>query len=365
MVYNLYDCKASVRICREGQRLFMDNKQSEFQQWIADQLGTTEFSFAPLQGDASFRSYYRVATPTKRFIVMLAPPATERTDQFVTIARIWKAHDLPVPEIWGWEPTQGFVLLSDFGDTLLSHVLNETSVDMLYQSAMQLLLKIPKTATEGFYPAFDEAHIRLECSYFQEWFLDKLLGLEITPAVQDLLEQVFAQLVSDLREQPQVVIHRDYHSRNLMLLDQNNALGVIDFQDAMIGPFTYDLVSLLKDCYVAWPLPQVHFWAQSFLQKLHQEKRYLYIDTPQFLKWFDTTGLQRHIKVLGIFSRLKLRDNKPHYLQDIPRVMQYVLEVTHHAPEYKAFDHFLRNTVLPRMKTLWQSEALHSNTQVA
>jgi hypothetical protein len=312
--------------------------------WVEHQLGSDQFTIAPLQGDASFRSYFRIITNNASYIAMFAPPGQEQTDIFVQIARAWKAHGLTVPTVLGWEPAQGFVLLSDFGDALLLDILQPHTVDQFYQTAMKNLVSLQSYTGE--LPLFNEQHIRRELSLFRDWFVEKLLEIKITPALDNLIENVNTQIIDIIQAQPQVAIHRDYHSRNLMVLP-DKSLGIIDFQDAMIGPITYDLASLLKDCYIDWPRETVCQWVTSFANMLGMEKRHS-IDPNEFLQWFDWVGLQRHLKVLGIFSRLKIRDHKPRYMQDIPRILNYVLEVTGHYPQLEEFDHWMRAIVQKR-----------------
>ncbi len=321
--------------------------KSELKHWIDETLGTQQYQIAPLQGDASFRSYYRVVVADKTFIVMLAPPDKEKTDAFVAIAKSWQTHGLSVPTVLAWQQQAGFALLSDFGDVLLLNVLNEQTVDSYYSKAMQILFPL-QNAEPLEYPLlpFDAAYMRQELSLFNEWFLKNLLKTSLTASEDVLLQGVFNHLIAVGQMQPQTVIHRDYHSRNLMVLP-DRSLGIIDFQDAMLGPITYDLVSLLKDCYIAWPLERVHHWALNFYQALHEQNRLEKVSFSEFLEWFDCVGLQRHLKVLGIFSRLKFRDNKAHYLNDIPRIIDYVLAVTQRYPFLAEFDAWLRQRVLP------------------
>jgi hypothetical protein len=327
----------------------MQNLESELKQWVGTTLGTQDFHFAPLQGDASFRTYYRVKHADESYIAMLAPPAKERTDAFVAIAQAWKQHDLCVPEVLAWHQQQGFVLLSDFGDTLLLDILNQESVDHFYKQAMQNIVALQHTTVPDFIiPPYNEEYVRLELGLFQEWFLSKLLDLELTQEIIHLYEKTMQKIIANFIHQPQVVVHRDFHSRNLMVL-QNGTLGLIDFQDAMIGPITYDLVSLLKDCYITWPIHDVNRWVKYFFDLLVNEKKISPMDFSHFVKWFDWVGLQRHLKVLGIFSRLKLRDNKPHYLQHMSRILQYVVQVTSLYPELSEFHHFLQTNVAPVM----------------
>lgn len=334
------------------------------QPWLAQTLGTSQFQLEPLKGDASFRSYYRVRVSDFTHIVMVAPPERERTDAFVSIARQWQQEGLQVPHVLAWEQQKGFVLLSDFGDTLLLEKLTAQTVESFYQEAMQILLALQRCPAQAMLPPYDADFLQLELSYFREWFIDKLLQLPVDAKVENMLAQVCAQLVSCCVEQPQVIVHRDFHSRNLMVLPQGK-LGIIDFQDAMIGPVSYDLVSLLRDCYISWPLTQVHHWVHQFQNLLTQAKQLEPMPQATFLQWFDWTGLQRHLKVLGIFSRLKLRDNKPHYLLDIPRVMHYVLQVSSQYAEFEAFADWMRETVVPRLTQVWQEHNLDEAFKVA
>lgn len=321
----------------------MQDIKSDFKQWIGEQLRHEDFSIQPLRNDASFRSYYRVKDRDFSYVVMQAPPEKEKTDLFVQIANSWRVRKLPVPCVYAWEKQKGYVLLSDFGDTLLLDILNEENVDQYYTQAIALILRLQSRAPKNL-PLFDESYIRYELSLFQEWFCEKLLGLTLDLKALDLIENVNRQLVENCLVQPQGVIHRDYHSRNLMIVNESTDFGLIDFQDAMIGPLTYDLVSILKDCYIQWLPEKIEEWAKLYYEerkKMHLEC----VDFSTFLKWFDWTGLQRHLKVLGIFSRLKLRDNKPQYIQDIPRILRYVFDVTSRYPELSKFHHWLQEKV--------------------
>lgn len=319
----------------------------------------------PIQGDASFRSYYRVHHADKSYIAMLAPPDKEKTDAFVAIAKSWKSDGLQVPTVWAWQPQHGFALLSDFGDVLLLDVLNDKTAHGYYTKAMQTLIPLQRAKPTDYHlPPFAGAHARQELGLFDEWFVEKLLNLHLSTKEQNSLKKVYDLLLMSIQNQPQVVIHRDYHSRNLMVLN-NDELGIIDFQDAMMGPITYDLASLLKDCYIAWPEEQIHAFVHDFYQMLKVENRLGDVSLAEFIQWFDCVGLQRHLKVLGIFSRLKLRDNKPKYLKDIPRIMQYVLNVTGRYPFFSELDQWLRQTVLPVLPKALAEHAMPSDSKVA
>lgn len=320
----------------------MQTINSDFKQWIGEQLKSEDFNVQALRNDASFRSYYRVTQPDFSYVVMDAPPDREKTDIFVDIATRWHAEALPVPKVYAWQKEKGYVMLSDFGDTLLLDVLNEDNVEKYYEQAINLLVQLQKQAPH-LLPLFDESYIRFELGLFPEWFCTKLLSLTLSDAQRSMIESLNQQLIANCLTQPQVIIHRDFHSRNLMILNQSEHFGLIDFQDAMIGPLAYDLVSILKDCYISWPREKIEKWVKSYFDKI--KSRYELDDFQTFLTWFDWTGLQRHLKVLGIFSRLKIRDHKPQYINDIPRIMDYVLDVTARYPEFSDFDEWLRKSI--------------------
>lgn len=339
--------------------------KSEFKLWISEALGSEQYQINPLKGDASFRSYYRIHFADKTYIAMLAPPETEKTDAFVAIAKGWKTYGLLVPTVWAWQPKHGFALLSDLGDTLLLDVLDDETAPVYYAHALQTLLDLQIANPLDFpLPAFDSVHTRNELALFDDWFLGKLLDLTLSVKDKGVIADVFDVLVNSVTNQPQTVIHRDYHSRNLMVLP-NNTLGVIDFQDAMVGPITYDAASLLKDCYIAWPREKITAWVNDFYQMLIAHKRIANCSFDQFVEWFDFVGLQRHLKVLGIFSRLNFRDNKPNYLNDIPRIMNYVLAVTEQYAVLKEFDVWLRHNVLPRLTSALAEQSQSADSKVA
>lgn len=328
----------------------MQTIKSDFKQWISEQLQSEDFDVQSLRNDASFRSYYRIKQQDYSYVVMDAPPEREKTDEFVEIAKLWKTHALPVPHVFAWEKQKGYVLLSDFGDTVLLDVLNDHNVENYYHQAIDLLVHLQERAPQNL-PLFDETHIRSELSLFEDWFCTKLLNLTLSQDEKNLLESVTQQLVANCLNQPQVTIHRDYHSRNLMILSEAGHFGLIDFQDAMIGPLTYDLVSILKDCYVKWPSEKIQVWAKQYFEKINSLMPELN-NFELFMQWFDLTGLQRHLKVLGIFSRLKLRDNKPRYIHDMPRIIQYVTDVTGRYEMLAPFDEWLRKSILPELSRI-------------
>jgi aminoglycoside/choline kinase family phosphotransferase len=316
--------------------------------------------FAPLAGDAGFRRYYRTNT-VPSLIAVDSPPAKENNSAYLNIAHALQSQMVRTPIIHGVNTEQGFMLLEDFGEQLLLPALNQQSVDSLYDQAETCLLQIQQLQpNEQIFPNYDSQRLRDEMALFPQWFVGELLDSSLHKDETAMLEKLFTSLVENALEQPQVLVHRDYHSRNLMLLADGD-MGVIDFQDAVWGPVTYDLVSLLKDCYVRWPAAMVQNRALAFKQRLLAADPGLDIEDQQFLRWFDLMGLQRHIKVMGIFARLALRDGKRGYLQDLPMVIDYSLEAASQYPETEEFCHWFERRVRP----LLQSQRWYSAAQKA
>lgn len=312
--------------------------------WLENDLLLTVKTFQPASSDASFRRYYRVTTPEGSVIAMDAPPDKEKLEPFIRVAGLMAQAGINVPAIFQQNLDDGFLLLEDFGNQSFLDQLNPNSADALYQSAFDSLFKL-QTQTpikNSTLPRYDEALLERELAIFDDWFLNGLMDIDIP---ETLWASVKAELIASALTQPVTCVHRDYHSRNLMVLDHNSP-GVIDFQDAVIGPITYDLVSLLRDCYIAWPQQQVDQWLGTYFQRLQQAG--LVTCTPnQFKRWFDLMGLQRHLKAIGIFSRLHLRDGKSDYLNDIPRTLNYVMDVCSGYPELAEFNSFIRREAAP------------------
>ena len=312
--------------------------------WLENDLLLTIDSCEPASSDASFRRYFRVKAPEGQFIVMDAPPDKENIEPFIRVAGLMARSQVNVPAIFQQNLTDGFLLLEDFGSQCFLDQLNARNAAELYQSAFDALFNLQtNTAIENCgLPGYNEPLLQRELAIFEDWFLNQLLDIQI-PA--SLWETVRTLLVTSALEQPVTCVHRDYHSRNLMVLNDDSP-GVIDFQDAVVGPITYDLVSLLRDCYIAWPSQQVEQWMIQYYQRLLQAKL-IACNPVQFKRWFDLMGLQRHLKAIGIFSRLHLRDGKSSYLNDIPRTLNYVTTVCAAYPELAEFSSFLQNHVLP------------------
>ena len=278
-------------------------------------------------GDASNRRYFRLQLGSARYIVAEAPPATEKNEAFVAVRDILERAGVRVPNIHAVDYERGYLLLEDLGSCSLLPALNDATAEGHYRQAFTLLEKMAAIDTASLaLGAYDEALLSEELSRFSAWFVEKLLGYSPDDGERQLIGRFNAALINSALEQPTVLVHRDFHSRNLML-QPSAELAVIDFQDAVIGPVTYDLVSLLRDCYIRWPIERVQQWALAYHKAIGAKGGLVDIDEEHFLRWFDWMGLQRHIKVLGTFARLHLRDNKPGYLDDLPLVIAYVEEV--------------------------------------
>lgn len=326
----------------------MHKRQNELDKWLKSLFGLTPFTIIPLAGDASFRRYFRIKCGELTRVLMDAPPNKEDILPFINICERLAAIGVHTPTIYAKDYEQGFILLEDMGDQLLLQALTADNSDKLYQAAMTTLLKIQQCPTAPpRLPSFDRNHMMQELSLFRDWFLQAYLGITLNAEEDNLLDETFQRLTTQITTQPQVFIHRDYHSRNLMILEQPHSLtiGVIDFQDAMIGPYAYDLVSLLKDCYIQWPRERVMRWLTYFYQHSPTAQN---TTLPEFTRAFDWCGLQRHLKVLGIFCRLYLRDNKPNYLRDLPLTFNYVRACLEDYSELQPLYQFIQRRVHPR-----------------
>lgn len=329
----------------------MDVRLQQLEQWVstiaAEQgLALSSDTLIPVSGDASFRRYFRAAGKQVNWIAVDAPPEKENSAPFVTLARDWFSRGVRVPAILAADLELGFMLLEDFGDRLLLPELVPDSADRLYGQALETLLQIQQIPADDL-PPYDEALLRREMGLFDEWFLDRLLGLQLGDDEQQLLAGIKTQLVESSLSQPQVTVHRDYHSRNLMPLP-DGGLGVIDFQDAVRGAHTYDLVSLFRDSYIRWPDERVRGWVEEFRCALQAAGADV-AESDQFLRDFDWMGMQRQLKVLGIFSRLSLRDGKDGYLADMPRTLGYLLRAAARYSETQPFAHWLEQRIVPAM----------------
>lgn len=307
-----------------------DVRLAALSRWVADIVADRHCDIRPASADASFRRYFRVRLKDgTSYIVMDAPPEKEDSRPYIEVARRLRALGLNVPEILAEDMAQGFLLITDLGSQSYLEALNPDSVERLYGDALGALVVLQAGiyTDSSFLPPYDAALLHREMELFRQWYLGRHLGLTLTSAQHGVLDQSFAALAQSALEQPRVWVHRDYHSRNLMVFPAHNP-GILDFQDAVTGPVTYDLVSLLRDCYIAWPRSQVEEWVMGYHALAQESGIPACEDDVRFLRWFDLMGVQRHLKAIGIFARLNHRDGKPGYLNDIPRTMGYVLDVS-------------------------------------
>lgn len=302
------------------------SRQQQLHDWLNKVLAGAPFSLTPASADASFRRYFRVALNDHTLIAMDAPPPQENCVPFVHVSEVFAKAGLNVPHVLEQDIAQGFLLLSDLGDTTFLMALNQTDMKDkagdLYRDAYMALIKMQLASRKGVFPDYDEALLTREMQLFPEWYVAQHLQMELNVAQKEVLQQTFALLNSNILNQAQVYVHRDYHSRNLMVCDVNP--GILDFQDAVYGAITYDLVSLLKDAYIHWEEDQVLDWAVRYWQAARKAHLPVPQDFAVFYRDFEWMGAQRHLKVLGIFARLYYRDGKEGYLKDMPLVMDYL-----------------------------------------
>ncbi|WP_205422744.1 aminoglycoside phosphotransferase family protein [Seongchinamella sediminis] len=294
--------------------------------WSLSVLGAEgQAELEPVAGDASARRYFRLRLNGRSYIAVDAPPESQKNAEFLKVRGLLAAAGISVPALCGADLSRGYLLLGDLGDRLLLQQLDASTANQPYGRAFEILLAMGSIDPgDPQWPRYDDALLSEELSRFPQWFVERLLGI---PSPDDSIWRPLADVLkANALEQPTVLVHRDFHSRNLMP-QPDGALALIDFQDAVVGPVTYDLVSLLRDCYIRWQPAQVEAWALSYLELLQQRGTLVDIDKSRFLRWFDLMGLQRHLKVLGTFARLNIRDDKPAYLDDLPLVISYVVEM--------------------------------------
>lgn len=339
-------------------------------QWLGEMGLSTDFTLVAASADASFRRYFRFSIAKQSFVVMDAPPGHEDCRSFVAIAKALLQAGLHVPQVLKMDLQQGFLLLTDLGEQQYLQVLNAQTVEPLYADALRTLMLLQSTAVpRGLCPDYSFHLLHDEMELFLEWFVMAFLGLTMTLQEKRMIKGVFALLAQQALAQPQVWVHRDYHSRNLMWIAKDRQEdvaveigklnpGVLDFQDAVTGPVCYDLVSLLRDCYISWPQQQVHNWLNDYHHQLLSAGIVApSVSSDEFRRWFDWMGIQRHLKAVGIFSRLKIRDKKSGYLADIPRTLFYIMQASGDYQELMPLHDWLRASILPFAETALSIES--------
>lgn len=327
----------------------IDARMAAMKSWI-DSIDAIAGSNPTLaSGDASFRQYFRLQAGVNSFIVMDAPPEQEDCLPFVRVAGYLEAIQLNAPRVLEANLEDGFLLLSDLGTRLFLDELKEKPerAESLYKDALSALLVMQNrgVAYQSLLPPYDEKLLRFELSLFRDWLCGEHLKLSLSDSDERAWQTCCDVLTRNALDQPQVFVHRDYHSRNLMVTEYNNP-GILDFQDAVEGPLTYDVVSLLKDCYVRWPAERVRQWSRQFYDSLDQSMRDQ-VDEEQYCRYFELMGVQRHVKAAGIFARLDHRDGKSAYLEDIPRTLSYIVELGPHYEELEFLVGLIEARILP------------------
>lgn len=329
----------------------MDERLNILSRWTESILGSP-VNLKPASADASFRRYFRVFGPgADTYIVMDAPPEHESVETFARVAARFKQLGVNVPVVHALDDARGLALLSDMGTQTYLQAINADNADELYEDALDALWRLQigsRDDLEAFEP-YDESKLVAEMELFRQWFIPCRTEHRLSGDDQARIDETFRILARSALEQPRVWVHRDFHSRNLMVTPVDNP-GILDFQDAVTGPVTYDLVSLLRDCYVTWPGARVERWMSAYFERIRTAVLGDAVDLEQFTRWFDWMGVQRHIKVLGIFTRLYHRDGKAAYLDDLPVVRDYILDVCGRYRELQPF-----GDLLVAMDTAWKS----------
>jgi hypothetical protein len=323
-----------------GLQVSSDIRSEQLREWLTAHVAAGAFTMQAASADASFRRYFRVAASGRSWIAMDAPPPHEDCRPFVRVAGLLRAAGVNAPRVEAQDLERGFLLLTDFGDTTYLAALDEANADRLFGDAIEALLKWQLASREGELPAYDEALLQRECELFPQWYIARHLGVTLPDAQQQALFETFKLIIARARAQPAVYVHRDYMPRNLMVTDPNP--GVIDFQDAVYGPVSYDLVSLTRDAFVSWEEERVIDWTVRYWERAKKAGLPVDPDFSRFYCDFEWMGLQRHLKVLGIFARIHYRDGKQGYLEDTPRFMRYARAVAERyrelAPLARLFD---------------------------
>ena len=299
----------------------VDVRLDELTDWVRNALGAADATLERASEDASFRRYFRVRANGSTWIVMDAPPEREDCAPFVKVAALMHEAGMHVPQVLAQDLVRGYLLLTDLGTTTYLKAIDEKNADALFNDAIDTLIKWQLASRPGVLPPYDRDLLLRELELFPEWYLGRHLGRPPEGAERATLDRLFARLVDSALAQPQVYVHRDYMPRNLMLSTPNP--GVLDFQDAVYGPITYDVVSLFRDAFLSWPEERVLDWCVRYWERARRAGLPVNADFGAFYRDLEWMGLQRHIKVLGIFARIHSRDGKPGYLEDTPRFLAY------------------------------------------
>lgn len=322
----------------------MSTRENALQSWLTQQLNSNDFALSLLAGDASFRRYFRIIHQGKSWVAMDAPPEFEPIAPFVGVANLLNSHGVSVPKIEALDQGRGFILMEDLGDTVFLDTLNADTANQSYQKALDLLLQMQTIPTnQSLLGRYTATRMLSELQLFIDWFCERYLSLGLNKQEKTLLDKIFTELANEIASIDVCFVHRDYHSRNIMVVNQNSVeLSIIDFQDAIIGPYPHDVVSLLKDCYIDWPDDQQQRWCRYYFEKSSFSETRSF---GQFMLDYHLCGLQRHLRILGTFSRLYLRDGKNRYLADMPRILDYINHALMVTERYPSLQQFFNNRV--------------------
>lgn len=324
------------------------NRYKSLQQFLNPHFKEDEYQLAAITGDASFRRYFRVNTSDQSYIVMDSDPNKLDNTPYIELNKVFSKHGFKLPKILQADEKQGFFLLSDLGNTHLADLLGDEDRTLHYKHLIKLSAQWAQIPPAQYMKVFDGEFLQFELSIFKEWLVDNFIGEQLSVAEQQMWQQACELLVNNALEQPIVTVHRDFHSRNIMRTGQQWA--IIDYQDAVQGPVCYDLVSLLRDCYFKLPEQELDYLLHYAYDEFNQQQLLQDTSFAMFKRWFDLTGVQRHLKAAGIFCRLKLRDDKSGYLNSVLPTLKYISNVSKEYPELTALGQWIEHTVIPRTK---------------
>ncbi|MCO7249555.1 phosphotransferase [Pseudoalteromonas sp. MEBiC 03607] len=324
------------------------NRYKSLQQFLNPHFKEDEYQLAAITGDASFRRYFRVNTSDQSYIVMDSDPNKLDNTPYIELNKVFSKHGFKLPKILQADEKQGFFLLSDLGNTHLADLLGDEDRTLHYKHLIKLSAQWAQIPPAQYMKVFDGEFLQFELSIFKEWLVDNFIGEQLSVAEQQMWQQACELLVNNALEQPIVTVHRDFHSRNIMRTGQQWA--IIDYQDAVQGPVCYDLVSLLRDCYFKLPEQELDYLLHYAYDEFNQQQLLQDTSFAMFKRWFDLTGVQRHLKAAGIFCRLKLRDDKSGYLNNVLPTLKYISNVSKEYPELTALGQWIEHTVIPRTK---------------
>lgn len=317
-------------------------RQQQIKQWLDELWSGAEFALEAASADASFRRYFRVRRGDGRcFVIMDAPPANEDCRPWLKVQALFRGAGVHVPEVLAEDLGRGFLLLSDLGNATYLQAMSADNATQLYADAISALVRIQLASRPEVLPVYDEALLRRELDLFPDWYLAKHHGIELSAGEREGMEDVFTRILAANLAEPRVYVHRDYHSRNLMYIEQGANPGIIDFQDAVYGPISYDLVSLLKDAYIEWDEDLALDWLIRYWEQARKAGLPVATDFGEFFRAYEWMGVQRHVKVLGIFARLWHRDGKDGYLRDMPLVARYLRKACERYAELSPLRHLL------------------------